>query len=284
MSTLSSPNARVRSQAARAVPESGAPEARGPCAGTARRARRPGRRSPSSRSSPSSWGSAPSSGYPFLQSGPYLPSPTLPWWVLALAFAATESSVLHIQRGRRGALGLDERAAARPRPLLRLPAGPAGRPAGRLRGHPDDACAAARRSRPSSTSPCSPPRRPCRSPCSPPSAPGAAGTSPWPGSAPTPASSRPTCSAAAPSAWSSRCTTAGSGCGRAGARRLRRPGHGADGRHARPRRRHEPRRLHGERLAADRVRRAAAARLPGLRRARPSGTSTWSGCTASARR
>jgi diguanylate cyclase (GGDEF)-like protein len=39
-------------------------------------------------------------GYPFLQSSPYLASPTLPWWVLALAFAATESSVLHIQRGR----------------------------------------------------------------------------------------------------------------------------------------------------------------------------------------
>ena len=39
-------------------------------------------------------------GHPFLQSGPYLASPTLPWWVLALAFAATESSVLHIQRGR----------------------------------------------------------------------------------------------------------------------------------------------------------------------------------------
>jgi diguanylate cyclase (GGDEF)-like protein len=39
-------------------------------------------------------------GHPFLDSGPYLASPTLPWWVLALAFAATESSVLHIQRGR----------------------------------------------------------------------------------------------------------------------------------------------------------------------------------------
>ena len=39
-------------------------------------------------------------GHPFLQSGPYLASPTLPWWVLALAFAATESIVLHIQRGR----------------------------------------------------------------------------------------------------------------------------------------------------------------------------------------
>ena len=39
-------------------------------------------------------------GHPFLRSGPYLASPTLPWWVLALAFAATESSVLHIQRGR----------------------------------------------------------------------------------------------------------------------------------------------------------------------------------------
>ena len=39
-------------------------------------------------------------GYPFLQSSPYLASPTLPWWVLALAFAATESIVLHIQRGR----------------------------------------------------------------------------------------------------------------------------------------------------------------------------------------
>ena len=39
-------------------------------------------------------------GSRFLESGPFLPSPTLPWWVLALAFAATESSVLHIQRSR----------------------------------------------------------------------------------------------------------------------------------------------------------------------------------------
>jgi diguanylate cyclase (GGDEF)-like protein len=37
---------------------------------------------------------------PLAQRGPFLPSPTLPWWVLALAFAAAESSVLHIQRGR----------------------------------------------------------------------------------------------------------------------------------------------------------------------------------------
>ncbi len=39
-------------------------------------------------------------GRDFLLDGPLLPSPTLPWWVLALAFAATESSVLHIQRSR----------------------------------------------------------------------------------------------------------------------------------------------------------------------------------------
>ena len=39
-------------------------------------------------------------GRDFLPEGPLLPSPTLPWWVLALAFAATESSVLHIQRSR----------------------------------------------------------------------------------------------------------------------------------------------------------------------------------------
>ena len=37
---------------------------------------------------------------PLAHSLPFLPSPPLPWWVLALAFAATESSVLHIQRGR----------------------------------------------------------------------------------------------------------------------------------------------------------------------------------------
>ena len=37
---------------------------------------------------------------PLAQQGPLLPSPTLPWWVLALAFAAAESSVVHIQRGR----------------------------------------------------------------------------------------------------------------------------------------------------------------------------------------
>ena len=37
---------------------------------------------------------------PLLERGPFLPSPALPWWVLALAFIATESSVLHIQRGR----------------------------------------------------------------------------------------------------------------------------------------------------------------------------------------
>jgi diguanylate cyclase (GGDEF)-like protein len=39
-------------------------------------------------------------GVRFAGQGPFLPSPTLPWWVLALAFAATESSVLHIQRSR----------------------------------------------------------------------------------------------------------------------------------------------------------------------------------------
>src|SRR5687767_4941531 len=37
---------------------------------------------------------------PLLNRGPFLPSPTLPWWVLAVAFAAAETSVLHIQRGR----------------------------------------------------------------------------------------------------------------------------------------------------------------------------------------
>ena len=37
---------------------------------------------------------------PLLHRGPFLPSPTLPWWVLAVAFAAAETSVLHIQRGR----------------------------------------------------------------------------------------------------------------------------------------------------------------------------------------
>src|SRR5688572_12050717 len=32
---------------------------------------------------------------PLLHRGPFLPSPTLPWWVLAVAFAAAETSVLH---------------------------------------------------------------------------------------------------------------------------------------------------------------------------------------------
>jgi diguanylate cyclase (GGDEF)-like protein len=39
-------------------------------------------------------------GHRFVTQGPFLPSPTVPWWVLAIAFAATESSVLHIQRDR----------------------------------------------------------------------------------------------------------------------------------------------------------------------------------------
>ena len=39
-------------------------------------------------------------GLPFLQRGPFLPSAPLSWWVLAIAFAAIETSVLHIQRSR----------------------------------------------------------------------------------------------------------------------------------------------------------------------------------------
>jgi len=39
-------------------------------------------------------------GLPFMERGPFLPSATVPWWALALAFAATEASVLHIQRSR----------------------------------------------------------------------------------------------------------------------------------------------------------------------------------------
>src|SRR5687767_3692898 len=39
-------------------------------------------------------------GLPFMALGPFLPSATVPWWALALAFAATEASVLHIQRTR----------------------------------------------------------------------------------------------------------------------------------------------------------------------------------------
>jgi diguanylate cyclase (GGDEF)-like protein len=36
-------------------------------------------------------------GHPFLRSGPFSPSFALPWWALALAFAATEANVLHLQ-------------------------------------------------------------------------------------------------------------------------------------------------------------------------------------------
>jgi hypothetical protein len=36
-------------------------------------------------------------GQPFLHSGPFSPSFPLPWWALALAFAATEANVLHLQ-------------------------------------------------------------------------------------------------------------------------------------------------------------------------------------------
>ena len=48
-------------------------------------------------------------GLPHLDQGPFLPSPALPWWVLALAFAATEYFVLHIQGKREGqTISLDE--------------------------------------------------------------------------------------------------------------------------------------------------------------------------------
>src|SRR5688500_17391270 len=39
-------------------------------------------------------------GHPFLDSGPFLGSVTLPWWVLAIGFAATEIWVVHLQAKR----------------------------------------------------------------------------------------------------------------------------------------------------------------------------------------
>jgi diguanylate cyclase (GGDEF)-like protein len=37
---------------------------------------------------------------PFLDAAPFLPSPELPWWVLAILFAAAESSVMYVQEKR----------------------------------------------------------------------------------------------------------------------------------------------------------------------------------------
>ena len=81
---------------------------------------------------------------PLLSRGPFLPTPTLPWWVLALAFAAAETSVLHIQRGRE----------ARSVSMSELPlvlglffASPVALLVGRVVGGavPSSSCAAARR-------------------------------------------------------------------------------------------------------------------------------------------
>src|SRR4051794_27056155 len=36
-------------------------------------------------------------GAPFLGQAAFLPSPTLPWWAMAAAFAATEGFVVHVQ-------------------------------------------------------------------------------------------------------------------------------------------------------------------------------------------
>src|SRR3954451_10119806 len=37
---------------------------------------------------------------PFLDAAPFLPSPELPWWVLAILFAAAETSVMYLQEKR----------------------------------------------------------------------------------------------------------------------------------------------------------------------------------------
>ena len=41
-------------------------------------------------------------GLPFVDRDAYLPSPEVPWWVLAVAFAATEIYVVHLQSRRQG--------------------------------------------------------------------------------------------------------------------------------------------------------------------------------------
>src|SRR5690349_2712167 len=41
-------------------------------------------------------------GVPMLHDGPFLPSPTLPWWAVAVGFCGSEAFVQHLQ-GRREA-------------------------------------------------------------------------------------------------------------------------------------------------------------------------------------
>ena len=61
-------------------------------------------------------------GHPFVNAVPFLGSVHLPWWALAIGFAATEACVLHLQVKREAQTVSDQRAAARPRSLLRLAA------------------------------------------------------------------------------------------------------------------------------------------------------------------
>ena len=73
-------------------------------------------------SAPCCWASASCSVSRTVDQPAYLPSPEVSWWVLAVAFAATEVYVVHLRRPAPGPDDLPQRDPARRRPLPRLTA------------------------------------------------------------------------------------------------------------------------------------------------------------------